>query len=160
MEIQVDWNKPSYFHLYETRLHNWHFNGSCVQIRLPVSVLDTPLLTGEKGAAKLAISQMERKRQQQRRPRENHTIQQVRASLVPEERGFPSLPQVAACLHMSARTLKRQLNDAGTHFQALLDEEKMHYAVELMRQPGTSLQDIGHALGYADAAAFTRAFKR
>ena len=68
--------------------------------------------------------------------------------------------QVAARLHMSGRTLQRKLQECGTKFQQLLDEERCRRAQQLLRQTDLSLTVISARLGFAESSVFSRAFRR
>lgn len=72
----------------------------------------------------------------------------------------PKLARVAATLFVSERTLKRRLQEEDASFQHLVDEVRLERARELLESTGMNLSQIADALGYADAANFTRAFKR
>ncbi|KPQ30680.1 MAG: transcriptional regulator, AraC family [Marinobacter excellens HL-55] len=72
----------------------------------------------------------------------------------------PKLARVAATLFVSERTLKRRLQEENASFQHLVDEVRLDRARELLESTGMNLSQIADALGYADAANFTRAFKR
>lgn len=72
----------------------------------------------------------------------------------------PKLARVAATLFVSERTLKRRLQEESASFQALVDQVRLERAAELLTNTSMNLSQIAEALGYADAANFTRAFKR
>ncbi|WP_417512777.1 AraC family transcriptional regulator ligand-binding domain-containing protein [Marinobacter sp.] len=72
----------------------------------------------------------------------------------------PKLARVAATLFVSERTLKRRLQEENASFQNLVDQVRLERARELLTGTGMNLNQIADALGYADAANFTRAFKR
>ena len=72
----------------------------------------------------------------------------------------PKLARVAATLFVSERTLKRRLQEESASFQNLVDHVRLQRAGELLKNTGMNLSQIADALGYADAANFTRAFKR
>ncbi len=72
----------------------------------------------------------------------------------------PKLARVAGTLFVSERTLKRRLQEEQASFQQLVDEVRLERAGDLLRNSGLNLSQIADALGYADAANFTRAFKR
>ncbi|WP_166268713.1 AraC family transcriptional regulator [Marinobacter caseinilyticus] len=72
----------------------------------------------------------------------------------------PKLARVASTLFVSERTLKRRLQEEHHNFQTLVDQVRLERAQELLVGTGTNLGQIAEALGYADAANFTRAFKR
>lgn len=72
----------------------------------------------------------------------------------------PKLARVAGTLFVSERTLKRRLQEEDSSFQNLVDQVRLERAGELLTSTGMNLSQIADALGYADAANFTRAFKR
>lgn len=71
-----------------------------------------------------------------------------------------TLPEVAAHWHLSARTLIRHLRAEGTTWQAVLDRELSRQARELFGAGRPTVESVALALGYQDATAFRRAFKR
>lgn len=71
-----------------------------------------------------------------------------------------SLADVAAQFHVSPRTLIRHLKAAGTSWQRLLDDELARQAGELLREQQLSVEATALCVGYRDATAFRRAFRR
>lgn len=67
---------------------------------------------------------------------------------------------VAKLVNLSQRTLQRRLAEAGTTFQALRDRVRADIALKYLRQSGLQAAQVAEILGYSEAAAFTRAFKR
>jgi AraC-like DNA-binding protein len=67
---------------------------------------------------------------------------------------------VAAALAMSPRTLSRRLKDEGTTLPQLRTEVGVAYAQVLLLETDKTIAQIAHAAGFADAASFSRAFKR
>jgi len=85
---------------------------------------------------------------------------QVHAAIVAGLRhGSARLSSIAAALAVTPRTLQRKLADAGTSFQALLDQARYGLARDYLRQPGLSLVDIAFLLGYQEQSAFNHAFR-
>jgi AraC-like DNA-binding protein len=74
--------------------------------------------------------------------------------------GYPSLPEVAAKLHKSPRTLKRRLAEEGASFSALRDLELRERALALVRTSDLPYAQIAHRLGYKEVASFHRAFRK
>ncbi|MGC8119727.1 AraC family transcriptional regulator [Marinobacter sp. VGCF2001] len=72
----------------------------------------------------------------------------------------PKLARVASTLFVSERTLKRRLQEEQASFQSLVDQIRLERARELLAGSSMNLSQIADTLGYADAANFTRAFKR
>jgi AraC-like DNA-binding protein len=71
-----------------------------------------------------------------------------------------SAEQVAALLSMHSRTLHRRLAASGTNFRALVDETRFAIARQLLEDTDSDVGHVADVLDYADASAFTRAFRR
>ncbi len=85
---------------------------------------------------------------------------QVRAAILAGLRhGSARLTTVAATLAVTPRTLQRKLAEAGTSFQAVLDQVRYGLARDYLRQPELSLVDIAFLLGYQEQSAFNHAFR-
>ena len=84
----------------------------------------------------------------------------VRELLTLGNDGFPNLEQITEKLHMSDRTLKRQLAAEGTSFSAILEEVRHRQAIALLSRSDFTLDRISECLGYSDVANFNRAFRR
>jgi AraC-like DNA-binding protein len=63
-------------------------------------------------------------------------------------------------LDVSPRTLRRRLSEAGTSFHALSERLLAEQAQHLLREQGLTVAEAGRRLGFSDARAFRRAFKR
>lgn len=74
--------------------------------------------------------------------------------------GSVSADQVAAMFSMHARTLNRRLHASGTTFRALVNEARFETACQMLEQSSMDVRQIALLLGYADASAFARAFRR
>jgi AraC-like DNA-binding protein len=77
-----------------------------------------------------------------------------------EAGSYFSLPALAQELQISPRTLTRKLEAEGCTFSALVEERRCEDAKELLSQPELRISDVAIKLGYADAANFTRAFRK
>lgn len=75
-------------------------------------------------------------------------------------RGDARLSAVARRLAMSERTLHRRLASEGTTFAALLDEVRRERALLLLDDRRLSGSEVAFLLGFAEPAAFFRAFRR
>jgi AraC-like DNA-binding protein len=73
---------------------------------------------------------------------------------------WPDSTEVARRLRCSERSLRRHLAQEGVRFQALSDQVRSERARHSLRRPDTTLDDIARDLGYSEAAAFIRAYKR
>jgi AraC-like DNA-binding protein len=75
-------------------------------------------------------------------------------------RGPPSFAAVAKRMGMSARTLRRRLEEEGTTFRDLVDVVRKEAALDHLRQQTLALAEVAFVLGFSDPSAFHRAFKR
>jgi len=75
-------------------------------------------------------------------------------------KGGASLARTARALHVTPRTLQRRLADEGIAFGKLLEDVRRAQAERLLARTDTPVGDVGAAVGYADPAAFARAFKK
>ncbi len=71
-----------------------------------------------------------------------------------------TLDEVARALAMSTRSLRRKLEQEGTSFRSLVEEERRQAAVQMLRGSDMKLDELSIHLGYTDTASFTRAFRR
>lgn len=85
--------------------------------------------------------------------------QRVRRQLQQAHTTWPDLVAMAKLLHMSTSTLQRRLATEGTSFQALKDELRRDVAIVRLNTSNASLAELASELGFADSAAFQRAFK-
>lgn len=67
---------------------------------------------------------------------------------------------VANSLHISTRTLIRQLQAEDCRFQELIDAHRFETATRLLLAQSWALEKIAEHLGYSDASNFRRAFKK
>lgn len=70
----------------------------------------------------------------------------------------PQRQEVAELLAMSVRNLTRQLRKEGTSFSGLLAQVQEERAKNFLRNNDASIAEISDLLGYAESAAFSRAF--
>jgi AraC-like DNA-binding protein len=74
--------------------------------------------------------------------------------------GLPSLESAASHLGVSARTLRRRLQEEGTAFQDLLDETRCELARRYLLEERLAPGEVAFLLGFSEPSAFHRAFKR
>ena len=72
---------------------------------------------------------------------------------------IPSIEEVATSFHVSSRTLNRRLKDLGTTFKDLVAEVRKKLAIEYLRSPKNSIDEIAYLLGYQDSSNFSKAFR-
>jgi AraC-like DNA-binding protein len=72
----------------------------------------------------------------------------------------PRLEDVADAVGMSVRTLHRRLTAEGSRFRNIVLDCRMTAAKALLRETDISLTVLGVQMGYSDATAFSRAFRK
>ena len=72
----------------------------------------------------------------------------------------PALASIADSMHLSERTLRRQLAAEGTSFSRLHDRIRTERALELLHDRRLTISQVSGHIGFADAREFRRAFKR
>jgi AraC-like DNA-binding protein len=76
------------------------------------------------------------------------------------ESGDLSMAGVADALGLSRPTLLRRLRAEGTTFAQLLDRVRRETALEYVRERRLSVKETAYRVGFSEAAALSRAFKR
>ncbi|MDP1918675.1 MAG: AraC family transcriptional regulator [Myxococcales bacterium] len=74
--------------------------------------------------------------------------------------GDSSLTAIASAIAMSTRTLQRRLGDEGLSHRDMVDEIRCELARRMVTHTQLSNNEMTFLLGFAEAPAFLRAFKR
>jgi AraC-like DNA-binding protein len=74
--------------------------------------------------------------------------------------GDLSADAVAARLHCSRSTLSRRLRAEGTGFRQVVDGVRRELATTYLRAGRSSVGEVAYLVGFSDAAAFSRTFRR
>ena len=128
-------------------------NAGCLLFN--AAVLDRPALSGDPHATEI-LAPLLREAAASAQGDFGSTVRaMIRARLAA---GMLSRENVARALGISARTLVHRLEARGLTYSRLADEAKFEAAQNLIRK-GETIADIASRLGFADASAFTRAFK-
>jgi AraC-like DNA-binding protein len=124
---------------------------------LGLSFLDLPLPQADELTA--ALTEEQCRDLLSRRQARTGAAGLVRDVLLTNPSDMPSLEVVAAALHLSARTLRRQLAAESTSYRALVEEVREALAEELLRG-SLPIEQVARRLGYSETASFTHAFTR
>lgn len=129
-----------------------------IRLRIDGGVIRTPLpLSNPQVYREGDRACAQRLRKWRRTPRWSD---RVRAIVSPPSGLKKTQAEVAALLHVSARTLLRKLKDEGQPYRQLVQGIRMAFACELLQDPNMSIADVSAAVGYGDAASFCHAFKQ
>jgi AraC-like DNA-binding protein len=88
------------------------------------------------------------------------TVEAVELLLLRAAPAALSITALAQALDLSPRTLRRRLEEAGTHLREIHDRVRAQRARHLLVEAGVSVADAAPQLGFTDVRAFRRACKR
>lgn len=135
------------------------FSAGRYAIRIAAEMLELPLVTADPGLS--TVLDRYAREQLDRLPRGGDFSGQVRAEVSRQVcLGDPGASATARRLHISARTLHRRLQAAGTTHHAIVEEVRRELARRHLETGELSGGEIAFALGYSEASAFHRAFRR
>lgn len=158
-QVDLDFAMPEGFEKYlEKTSLNLKFDQPHILSSFDKQYLGLTMVNADPIASQIAINQCESALSALGERR--RLSMRVRDILTNSEQHYLSIEQVADRLHMSDRTLKRQLAAEGTSFSTLVDEVRYRHATSLLSRTDYTLEQIADELGYSDVANFSRAFKR
>ena len=135
------------------------FNRPLNGIVLRRALLDTPLVKADPGLC--AVLERHVRELIERVPRATAFSDRVRQLVANElSSGGSSAATVARQLHMSRRTLQRQLGADGTSFRVLSDALRSELAMRYLCEREIAIAEVAFLLGFSETSAFHRAFKR
>lgn len=91
--------------------------------------------------------------------RDRLLVQRVRQLLGSQPQDTHGAEALARLLHVSPRTLHRQLKEEGATLQALKDEVRQSRATELLLRTQRPIKQVAEAAGFQNEKSFIRAFK-
>jgi AraC-like DNA-binding protein len=87
-------------------------------------------------------------------------LAQVKNAIEQHAEPRPTIDEVARELRTSPRSLRRGLQQMGTSYQKLLEENVRARAEQWLRRDGVKVEQVALELGFSDVRSFRRAFKR
>jgi AraC-like DNA-binding protein len=91
--------------------------------------------------------------------RDRLLVQRVRQALATYPAQTHNAEALATLLHVSPRTLHRQLKDEGASLQALKDDVRQQRALELLLRTSRPIKQVAEAAGFQNEKSFMRAFR-
>ena len=92
--------------------------------------------------------------------RDRLLVQRVRQALATDAERLRNAEALARALHVSVRTLHRQIHEEGSSLQALKDEARRDRALDLLNRTARPLKQVAGAVGFRNEKSFARAFRR
>ena len=150
---------PSYADQYGRWLGcNVRFDAHRTEIVFPASVLDELQLFVD-GSLLRALEQRAEELLRAHRTRDTMPLR-VRKILRDGDMTKASIRTVAARLQTSPRALRRMLRCQGQTVSALLDQVRQEQSFADLLNPDVPIKQIAERVGFAEVAAFHRAFRR
>jgi AraC-like DNA-binding protein len=145
----------AYAHMFPGPLQ---FEAAQAAIRFDAQYLKLPLRRDEKAMSQMLLRALSITVLQYRRDR--LLVPQVRQALTAYPERTHSAEALAQWLHVSARTLHRQLKEEGASLQQLKDEVRLERAKDLLYRTGKPLKQVAAAVGFRNEKSFARAFRQ
>jgi AraC-like DNA-binding protein len=159
MEIHLSYPEPAHGARYRELFSCPVFFGTGVDLfHAEASTSDRPTFTGHPQMA--LICQQQCQLLQAKLRGSDELVGAIREIIVSSMGQLPHLPEVAAKLAMSPRTLRRRLQERDTTYQHILDEVRIELAKEYVATTRMSVDQIAGRIGFTEAATFRRAFKK
>jgi AraC-like DNA-binding protein len=135
------------------------YRASATRLHFARWLLDAPLLHANPELKRLLESQAERKLAELTVPRS--LAARVRAVVLDGQDGArPTMRAMARRLGLSSRSLRRHLHEEGHTYAEVLEQAMAEIARRMLDDPAATIQDVADRLGFSEASAFHRAFKR
>ena len=158
-EAQFPFPQPphaeAYPHIFPAPLQ---FDAPQAAIRFDAQYLKLPLRRDEKALSHMLQRALSITVLQYRRDR--LLVPQVRQALAAHPERSHRAEDLAGLLHVSARTLHRQLKEEGASLQQLKDEVRLERARELLWRTGKPVKQVAQAVGFRNEKSFARAFRQ
>jgi len=133
------------------------FFAPCAALQFDARYLALPLTRDEAAMQQMLQHALPLTVRQYRRDR--LLVARVRQLLATAPDMSHNAAQLAERLHVSTRTLHRQLKEEGATLQALKDEVRQSRAVDLLRRTRQPIKQVAEATGFASEKSFIRAFR-
>ena len=133
------------------------FRAPQAQVRFDARYLQLPLRRDEKALAQMLQRALSITVLQYRRDR--LLVPQVRQALAAHPERSHSAQALSGLLHVSPRTLHRQLREEGASLQQLKDEVRLEKARDLLFRTSKPVKQVAAAVGFRNEKSFSRAFR-
>ena len=146
---------PRYTRLWGNKVH---FGQRNCRIIFKPDALDRPMMSHDRVAYAGAIERASQALSAHRNRID--TAEKVRQWLLSALPDQPSMVETARQIGMSERTLRRNLAEQQTSYQALVQECQFLKARSLLADEQLPIKHVAHCLGFTSVASFHRSFRR
>ena len=155
---QFPFTRPAHHDVYGVLFSGpTRFDSAPALIRFDARYLALPLRRDEQALQQMLQRALPLTVRQYRRDR--LLVARVRQALAAHPAQTHSAQELADLLHVSARTLHRQLKEEGASLQALKDEVRQNRARDLLLRTVRPVKQVAQAVGFQNEKSFIRAFR-
>jgi AraC-like DNA-binding protein len=134
------------------------FNAPLTEVRFDARYLPLPLQRDEQALRHMLQHALPLMVQPYRRDR--LLVARARQLLITQAPQAHSAASLARQLHVSTRTLHRQLHEQGHSLQGLKDAVRRDLAIDLLLRTRQPIKQVAQAVGYQNEKSFIRAFRQ
>ncbi|MBK8973101.1 MAG: AraC family transcriptional regulator ligand-binding domain-containing protein [Hahellaceae bacterium] len=158
--IEMTYPPPAYARfLSEVSRSHWHFSANEAALLIPAQLMAQRLPLANPVAQRQIVMIAQRELEQVQRIQKEDIVWRVAQCLADAEGDLPEMAEVAARLHVSERTLRRQLAEQGESFRHLLRVHQIDRARTALANPGMTLADVVRLAGFRDEGRFRACFR-
>ena len=159
-QIEMAHPRPAYHAVYADYMHSpVDFACSGNRYLLPANLARVSNVSGDPESYALAQN-LCLKLLEQVPPTAVSTADRVRHILLMRTPGSVTETDVARAMYISKRTLARRLEQEGNSYRQIREKLLAEMAARHLQESGMSVEAVAALLGYNDAAAFHKAFRR
>lgn len=157
--VELSYPQPTYWREYQRFFRcPIRYGGDANRLMFPMAVLEQPLSTPDLSMHAAAIDAC--RRLLDPRGATSDVVAAVRTLIDANLRRPLRIDEVAEHLHMSERTLRRQLRAAGESFVGIRDRIRERRSTFLLTESQLSVAAVAAEVGFSDGREFRRAYRR
>jgi len=136
------------------------FNAQKAELFIPKILITRPLPMANRVTRKLVIAQCYEELNRVKSAQSDDILYKVRSLLAQCDDELPELTEAAALLSVSARTLRRKLQQHNVQYRQLCEHRRQQIAISLLSSTTMNIKAVAERCGFADSPSFHKAFKR
>ncbi len=158
IKILFEYPKPKYLNEYY-RLFNCslYFNQNRTEIFFEKRIFDTHSKMVEKGLLESLKTKVQNEMDHLKE--DDKLLYKLKKCILQNKPKRILIEEAASELHMSKRTLQRNLKELDTTFKAVEHELQLRLAKTYLEESQKSIDEISYLLGFSESSAFIRFFK-
>jgi len=159
MEICLSYPAPKHAGLYKEMFKcPVRFMASQNHIRLDARIFNLPVHTANPGIYEYSTRYCEEMLRGLKKS--DQFIDSVRNIILTSPGCFPKAGEIAGNLAMSIRSLNRRLQERNTSYKKIVDEIRSDLSKRYLSNTNLSIDQISDLVGFSEATAFRKTFKR